>query len=1155
MADPVSFAITTVAQVGISYLFPSQGPRLKDTKIAASTYGNAIPQIYGTCRVAGNMIWGTGLIEHKKKVKTGKGGFSENYTYTISMAFGFATGPIGSFRRIWADGKLIYDATGASPLESQQKYNFTFYLGDEDQVPNSTIVADKGDNAPAFRGMAYVVFDDFPLIDFSNHIPQMTAEVSYATDPSILPAPQTTLDVIVGDLLERGGLTSSQYDVTKLATQAVGGYGFARATDIKSIMDELRQVYLFDLVETQGVLRAQFRGAGAITAGNDGSFTGTDIVEIDHFESVVTCGSIGLPDLHTFYVAGGFADGTLNDHLTIYQDNVAMFRIENPDEVGKFDVQFSVSSVEWDQADNGMLILFSTETGRWLCKWLFYPNTIAWTKQVPIDFSVKGWLKTGQLCSLASFSTGVDGFFQHVYILDTVTGLWVSRTDTPAEESSYIGVPVPGTEHAPLWGTGTSYYDSTRDLLINLGSTHPSVGEIGIVPSYREIFRPDGSNFGTYQNGLLQVDPVRGQAYVIFLGDPVYNDGFYQIDYTKAEMTWIVTDESLGLKDNPDGSGAGTIFAMLGILNSSGAIVCQNGFGNQCQIQILDYETKRSFASGGGSGIGFGAYPPVGGGQDDSHLTSDQEGNERIIFKGVLGDVWTLDFQSPNPTMNIPQAVLGSSSVGGNDYWVETRIQDQDLPASISLGYTNSDNDYQESVARSARVSNPLPSMYSLQSTQIGLSLTMNAVQAKQQAAKILYSQWAERTTHQTHLPWAYMYLDPSDNIQVEMDDGRTFLERVNTMEMGADFAFQVSTYGQDSGAYQTFITTADGGSGGYPTNLITAPVNLQPFIVNTPLLRDVDDTNGSFSLYYAGMGRLASDTNPFNGGTAFRAVNGLDYSFLFGTDTETMWGSVSGVVPTAREGYFSLDWKTKIEITPHSTQFELESISDDELWAGGNPCLIGEEVIQFRDAVENSNGTWTISNLLRGRRGTEYGIDTHQSGEMFLFLDPSDLTGQGDTLDARGQSRQFIAVGYGGSSETAEVVEVVYEPRDLMPYAPVYITRTITGSVITASWSRRTRTGGEMMDGTGDVPLRETAESYEVYFMESAFTGDLSRGNAPSNYLAMFTVNSPTVTWDSAGSSFDPNLDALTIVVYQLSSAVGRGFPGTRTILPTDNQ
>ena len=50
------------------------------------------------------------------------------------------------------------------------------YTGDEAQTADPLIVAKEGE-APAYRGLAYVVFERLPLADFGNRIPQLSFEV------------------------------------------------------------------------------------------------------------------------------------------------------------------------------------------------------------------------------------------------------------------------------------------------------------------------------------------------------------------------------------------------------------------------------------------------------------------------------------------------------------------------------------------------------------------------------------------------------------------------------------------------------------------------------------------------------------------------------------------------------------------------------------------------------------------------------------------------------------------------------------------------------------------------------------------------------------------------------------------------------------------
>ncbi len=88
------------------------------------------------------------------------------YSYYANLAVGLCEGPIGAVLRVWADGKPL-DLSGLS---------MRTYTGDEAQAPDPLIVAKDGD-APAYRGLAYVVFERLPLANFGNRIPQLSFEV------------------------------------------------------------------------------------------------------------------------------------------------------------------------------------------------------------------------------------------------------------------------------------------------------------------------------------------------------------------------------------------------------------------------------------------------------------------------------------------------------------------------------------------------------------------------------------------------------------------------------------------------------------------------------------------------------------------------------------------------------------------------------------------------------------------------------------------------------------------------------------------------------------------------------------------------------------------------------------------------------------------
>lgn len=153
-----------------------QGPRLGDLSVQLSRYGQPIPRLFGTMRVSGSVIWATDLIEDRHKSGGGKGKpKTTSYSYSASFAVALSARPIRAVHLIWADGKLLRGAAGDWKSEIGA---FRLYMGDEDQPIDPLIAAVEGlGETPAFRGVAYAVFEHLELADFANHIPSLSFEV------------------------------------------------------------------------------------------------------------------------------------------------------------------------------------------------------------------------------------------------------------------------------------------------------------------------------------------------------------------------------------------------------------------------------------------------------------------------------------------------------------------------------------------------------------------------------------------------------------------------------------------------------------------------------------------------------------------------------------------------------------------------------------------------------------------------------------------------------------------------------------------------------------------------------------------------------------------------------------------------------------------
>lgn len=160
--------------------------RVDRFRITGAGEGNTVGQVYGRMRVPGQVIWAT-QFQESSETSGGKGAGAQpkvtEYSYTVSLAVALCEGTITRVGRVWADGVVM----------SHAKLNMTVYDGSAFQSPDPKIVAVEGaENAPAYRGVAYVVFEDLPLAQFGNRVPQFTFEVMR---PSEITEPATTADI------------------------------------------------------------------------------------------------------------------------------------------------------------------------------------------------------------------------------------------------------------------------------------------------------------------------------------------------------------------------------------------------------------------------------------------------------------------------------------------------------------------------------------------------------------------------------------------------------------------------------------------------------------------------------------------------------------------------------------------------------------------------------------------------------------------------------------------------------------------------------------------------------------------------------------------------------------------------------------------------
>jgi Putative phage tail protein len=221
---------------GIFAPAPREGPRLGDLSIQTSTYGAAIPKLFGKVRASGTLIWATDLKETRTTRSNGKAAPKTNvYSYSASFAVLLSARRIVRLGRIWADGNLLRGEAGDFKVQT----GFRLYLGGEDQSVDPLIAAAEGiGQTPAYRGLAYAVFENCQLGDFGNRIPSLSFEVIADEGP-------VATATMIATLTGAGALAGSSPTIDGVA---------ATGDSVRGVAEVLNQALPLTLVDTGAAL-------------------------------------------------------------------------------------------------------------------------------------------------------------------------------------------------------------------------------------------------------------------------------------------------------------------------------------------------------------------------------------------------------------------------------------------------------------------------------------------------------------------------------------------------------------------------------------------------------------------------------------------------------------------------------------------------------------------------------------------------------------------------------------------------------------------------------------------------------------------------------------------------------------------------------------
>ena len=496
---------------------------------------------------------------------------------------------------------------------------------------------------------------------------------------------------------------------------------------------------------------------------------------------------------------------------------------------------------------------------------------------------------------------------------------------------------------------------------------------------------------------------------------------------------------------------------------------------------------------------------------------------QKVFFFDVIESGGKLKFikqiRLGNP-LAIPLADLSTHEYGQErpDDFNSIRTQDTEILDEVSVTYLDIDFAYQQASQSAKRQISPNKNKNDLKFDVVLAASTALAV-----AQKTLYLGWAQRRRFTFTLPLKYSTLEPGDIASIPFFSGEAQLIYILKINIGANFLLECEGIPYEPSLLAlSAVATAPAVSLAIPTSSSTTLALLD--------INLVSDTDTDFGIYVAATGNAAWR----NAGLYISRNNGSSYDFAKSLLTKTITGTCNNTLGTASE--FTRDLGNSISITITSGQ--LESLSEIDFMNGRNCALVGNEIIYFKNATLTAASTYLLTELLRGRRGTEWAIAGHIASENFVLLSGYLERLEGQILDLNSQRLYKAPV----STQTlADITATAFTTtgKCLKPYSPCQIkgTRDVSDN-LTIRWVRRTRKGGMLVDYK-DADLSELSEAYEV---------DILSGSTVVRALSSAT---PTVSYSAANQTtdFGSVQSSVNVKIYQLSSYVGRGYAGVATI------
>lgn len=1177
------------AVFGSGALAGVEGPRLNDLAVQTSTYGRMVPLVYGTVRIAGNVIWSRPIRERITTTTQsggGKGGggvtqTTKTYSYTVTLAIAICEGPIDAVLRVWADALQLDMSQGT----------YRIYKGTEAQMPDSAIIATQGvGNAPAYRGMAYVVVEDFPLGEFGNRIPNFTFEVRKKSQDNDVSGGSLESMVRGVNLIPGAGEFVYDTDVQyKLYGRQVEGNWIQQGSrePLNMHNPEGRANALLAIDHLEETL-PNLEWVSVIITWFGTSLDAGDCKILPGVE--YKSGSTTSPDI---WQVGAYSRGTAHGITLI--DGVPRYG-GTPD-------------------DGSILRLVNNLKARGL-KVMCYPMFF-------MDVDGKPWRGhvSGTAGEVASFFTKTEGYNQ--FILH-YANLLANKVDAFCIGSELIGL-TKVSSSAGVYPAVTALVGLAAQVRTVMGSTT------------KLTYAADWSEYHHTDGGWYNLDPLWASSNIDMVGIDAYfplTDAVqqgYDVELAREGWSsgegydWYYSDEERTVKAplgaayawknirwwwenvhlNPGGGQTAWVPESKKIWFTEYGFPSVDGATNQPNV-FFDPDTSES------------GFPRFSRGRVDFRaqrvglMATEQEWHGSDMVERMF--IWAWDAR-PFPYWPDLTEIWADGGAWRMGHWVQGKLGISGLASVVAdvcsragLDSAMVDSTRLSQLLEGCVISSPSSARQVLEQLMTGfffdavesdgvlkfvprgsgVAATIVGENLLPMGEEGVGNTLIIRRQQEVELPRQVnvLYINRSSNyMQGNQFSSRqvTSSDQSKTISLPIVFSDQGAKVLADQLLYSAWVerTTYEchlpiAYAALEPTDVITVQnggtshqIRITEVVQSKPGIVRVRGTAEDVAVYDVylppaetesrvvqnlplsqtethlldlpafpedgGQGILriafASLDAGWKGAVLYRSDDGgEEYNWVAGTDTAAIIGSVTDGLPAGKTGV--MDEVNTLEVVLLGDQ-ELSSVTFSALVNGANTCVLGDEVLQFQNAELLEEGSYRLSGLLRARLGTEHAMGAHYAGEKCFFLSGA-IQRVNIPTSLIGLPRLYKGVSVGATLDGAEAHRFIFSGRAFRPYSPVHLKAEYhENGDIALNWVRRARGGGEWRDYV-DVPLGEAYERYEVEVLSGPVVKRTIRITSPE---ALYTAAQQIVDFGALQTN-------VQIRVYQISDILGRGYP-----------